>query len=99
MEDYVMVYKAYGQLDGEMIRMFLESHDIPAVAYGESLGTVVGLTVGPLGEVKIYVPNNRENEAKQLLADMDAGKYDLNALYGGQPEDRPEDDVDPDAVD
>jgi len=34
----------------------------------ESLGRVMGITVDGLGEVRILVPNERADEAKELLA-------------------------------
>jgi hypothetical protein len=76
LEDYEVVYRANGQLDGEMIRIFLESKGIQALAYGESVGATYGLTVAPLGEVRIMVPASQAEEARQILEDMEAGKYE-----------------------
>jgi len=73
MAEYVQVYTAHGQLDAEMIRIFLQSNEIPAEMYGESVGSIYGLTVGPLGEIRILVPAEYASEATRLLADMEAG--------------------------
>lgn len=73
MANYVHVYSANGQLDAEMIRIFLQSHGIRAESLGESVGTIYGLTVTPLGEVKIMVPEEQAAEALRLLADMESG--------------------------
>jgi hypothetical protein len=75
-KQYIQVYTAYGQLAGEMIRMLLESVNIPAVIIQESAGTVYGLTVGRLGEVKVMVPAEYVEEAQKLLQDMDDGKLE-----------------------
>lgn len=76
-EDYVVVYVANGQLEGQMIRAFLESHGIQVLAYEESVGMTYGLTITPLGQVDIRVPADQAEEARQILADMQAGKYEL----------------------
>ena len=84
--EYIQVYTANGQLEAEMIRLFLESKEIQAVAYGESLGSVYGLTVGPLGEVKIMVPAYQAENARQILKDMEDGKYERNPFQTGSAE-------------
>ncbi len=92
MANLVHVYTANGKLDAETIRLFLVSLGIDAQALGESAGATYGLTIGPLGEVKIYVPEDQEAEARQILADMEAGKYETNSdlPYTGEPEDASE---------
>lgn len=74
MNKFVHVYTAYGQLSGEMIRLLLNSVNIPAVLSQESAGVVYGLTIGSLGEVKVLVPAERADEAKKILQDMEEGK-------------------------
>lgn len=89
-EDYVVVYVANGQLEGQMIRAFLESKGIRVVAYEESVGLTYGLTITPLGQVDIHVPEAQAEEARQILADMQAGKYEQPSdgeLPPGQPDD------------
>jgi hypothetical protein len=88
-EEYVQVYTANGQLQAEMIRIFLESKGIPAVAYGQSLASVYGLTVGPLSEVKIMVPETQVAEAHQVLADMEQGKYETTQIQPTNDDDSP----------
>lgn len=75
--DYVAVYTAEGQLNGEIIRVFLESHGIPARLVQESYGVTLGLTLGPMGVVHIWVPQERAEEAHQLLDAMEAGELEL----------------------
>lgn len=75
-EDYVHVYTCNGQLDAEMVKAFLQSFQLHAVASRESLGSVYGLTVGPLGEVDILVPTEEAETALDLLRRMEAGEFD-----------------------
>jgi len=67
----VLVYTADGPLTGEMVRILLESANIPVLLARESAGAVYGLTVGAMGEVKVYVPFDRADEALELIRTMD----------------------------
>lgn len=75
--DFVYVCSADGQLAGDMIRILLESMGIPAITSQESAGITYGLTVGPLGEVKIFVPEKYLEEAKDII--LAADKDELNS--------------------
>jgi hypothetical protein len=79
-KEYVPVYIAEGQLAGEMIRMFLESMGIPSLLVQESAGVTFGLTVGPMGEVQVYVPADRVAEAKEVLKAMEEGQLEDTEL-------------------
>lgn len=74
--EFVPVYKVCGHLAGEMVRLLLESVDIPAIVRQESAGIAIGLTVGSLGIANICVPENRVEEALQILQAMDNGELD-----------------------
>ena len=67
-EGMTTVYRTAGLLQAEIIKGRLESAGIPAMLDYESLGRVMGITVDGLGEVRILVPNERADEAKELLA-------------------------------
>lgn len=41
-DDYVYIYSVSGQLAGDMIRILLESMDIPAITLQESAGVTYG---------------------------------------------------------
>ena len=73
MNNYVSVYIANGQLDAEMVQRFLEAAGIPAMISQESVGRVLGITAGPLGEVNVLVPEEKTDEALELLASMERG--------------------------
>jgi len=81
--EYVPVYIAYGQLAGEMIRLLLESVDIPTIVSQESAGIAFGLTVGSLGQVRILVPADRVDEAKEVLLAMEEGRL-AQKFYPGK---------------
>jgi len=67
-EGMTTVYRTAGLLQAEIIKGRLESAGIPVMLDYESLGRVMGITVDGLGEVRILVPNERADEAKELLA-------------------------------
>jgi hypothetical protein len=52
---------------GEIIRGKLEVSGIEAKLEQEAIGKVYGLTVNGLGEVKVYVPKGKIEEAKKVL--------------------------------
>jgi hypothetical protein len=79
--EYVQVYTAYGNLAAEMVRLLLESLRIPARLLQESAGSVMGLTVGPLGEVSILVPAENEREAREILQAMEDGRLEEPYYY------------------
>jgi hypothetical protein len=75
-ENLVRVYTTEGKLMAESIRIMLESFGIPAVLIQESIGATYGLTVGPMGAVHVYVPAEKEIEARELLKAMDEGSME-----------------------
>jgi hypothetical protein len=54
-------------LEAQIIKGRLESEGIPALLSYESAGLVYGITVDGLGEVKIMVPLNLAEEAREIL--------------------------------
>lgn len=76
-ENYVKVYIANGATDAVMIKLFLESLEIPAVFFEEAAGVVYGLTVGPLADTEIWVPAEKAEEAIELLRKMEDGELSL----------------------
>lgn len=75
---YDVVYYANGLLDAETIKLFLESQGIEAMITQESAGVTYGLTIGPLGEAKVLVPQMKVEEALLLLKQMEDGKFISN---------------------
>ena len=61
-----------------IIKGRLESEDIPAFVQQEALGSVLGLTVGPLGSAKVLVPEPLVERALDILAET----YELEEVEG-----------------
>ncbi len=73
---YVVVYTGNGQLEAEMVRLFLQSEGIDGFITQESAGTALGLTIGMLGEARVMVPVEKAADARRLLDEMEAGKFE-----------------------
>jgi len=73
-----VVYVADGMLEAESVKLLLESFGITAYLNQESAGTAYGLTVGILGQVDVTVPPAQLEDAKQIIADMEAGKLEAS---------------------
>ena len=67
MDDLVVVFRAAGLSEAEIIKGFLESVEIPVHLSYESAGAVYGLTVDGLGEVRVKVPAEFAPVALELL--------------------------------
>lgn len=76
-EHWINVYNEYGRLSAELIRILLESRNIPVQLIQEGAGAAYGLTFGSLGNVSILVPESRSAEAVQLLEDYSAGHLEI----------------------
>ena len=63
-----LVYRTAGLLQAEVIKGRLESAGIPVLLDYESAGRAIGITVDGLGEVRVLVPDERAEDAKELLA-------------------------------
>lgn len=73
---WVTVFTARGHLHAEIIRGLLESAGLSVQLSQEGAAAAYALTVGPMGEVDVMVPEERQAEAEALLAAMDAGELD-----------------------
>jgi hypothetical protein len=75
-KDFVVVYKAQGELEANVIKSHLECEEIPVMLQYESVGRVFGLTVDGLGEVRVLVPQELAEEAKQIIKPLEFGEAD-----------------------
>jgi hypothetical protein len=66
-EGLEVVYRAQGMLEAEAIKGRLEASGIPAAFDYESIGQTFGITIDGLGEVRILVPVERAEDARELL--------------------------------
>jgi hypothetical protein len=55
--------------EAEVMRSKLESAGIPCLLQRESAGAVIGITIGPLGEVRVLVPEPLADRAVELLSE------------------------------
>ena len=65
--DLVLIQKVQGELTAQVIKSHLENEGIPVLLKYESLGMVHGLISDGLGEVKILVPRELVEKAKQII--------------------------------
>jgi hypothetical protein len=76
-EKYESVYVAFGSLDAQSVKLFLESNGIEAFVSQESAGLTYGLTIGPLGKAEVYVPVEQAEFARHILEMMEEGEFDV----------------------
>lgn len=64
--------------EAAVIKARLESQAIPALVQQEAIGSVLGLTVGPLGSARVLVPEPLAERALAILAEtfeVDEGEW------------------------
>ena len=72
-KDWREVFVAQGWAEALVVKGLLESHGIqPRLGY-EALGSILGLTMDGLGEIRISVPKELYQEAKMLLENGESG--------------------------
>ena len=77
-EKWVVITKVSGELQAGLVRNLLEAQGIKVFLNQEGAGRAVGLSVGPMGEVQILVPENQSEEARKIVDDYYAGNLDVN---------------------
>ena len=78
-QDWPCVFVANGEIHAQQIRAFLEAAGIPSVSRGEALRNTHGLTLNGLGTVKIVVPAENADRARELLASAESGTFRLSS--------------------
>jgi hypothetical protein len=63
----VEILRVNGTINAEPVLAALRANGIPAAAVGEAVGRVYGLTLDGLGMVKIVVPKEYEEQARELI--------------------------------
>lgn len=71
-QDLVVIFTSAGPGYADIIRGTLEAAGIPATTSREGAGAAFGFTVGALGLVDVLVAADRADEARALLATLDA---------------------------
>jgi hypothetical protein len=67
--NWVTVHKTNGITDAEILKNMLVSFGIPARVSYEAAGRIYGLTVDGMGVVALLVPEERAQEARDILAE------------------------------
>jgi hypothetical protein len=62
-----VVIAIVGWAEAEVMRSKLESEGIPCVLQREAAGAAYGITIGPLGEVRVLVPEALAEQALDIL--------------------------------
>ena len=65
---WVAVHKTNGVTDAEILKNMLVSFGIPTRVSYEAVGKIYGLTVDGMGVVALLVPEDRAQEARDILA-------------------------------
>ena len=63
-------------IEAEVMRSKLESEGIPCLLQREAAGSVFGITIGPLGEVRVLVPEPLADRAFDLLNEGEMDETD-----------------------
>jgi hypothetical protein len=75
--EYELAYRVTGHILAESITALLKSFGIDAYLIQESAGITYGLTIGPLGEARIYVRTEQLEDAKHILDQMERGELQV----------------------
>lgn len=68
---YQMLTEVYGRMEAELIKSYLEAHEIEVELFQESIGqNIYPTTIDQLGRVQIFVSKDKMEEAEDLLNDF-----------------------------
>ena len=66
---YELLAEIYGRMEAELIKSYLEAHEIDVELFQESIGqNIYPTTIDSLGNVQIFVSKDKMEEAIELLA-------------------------------
>jgi hydrogenase maturation factor len=90
-EGEVEILTVDGALNAEPILAALRANGIPASIVGEVVGRVYGLTLDGLGAVRVVVPREHEERARELLAagelrQLEVTEDDVGDRISGAPD-------------
>ena len=68
---YELLAEVYGRMEAELIKSYLEAHEIDVELFQESIGqNIYPTTVDMLGNVQIFVRKDKIKEALELLEEI-----------------------------
>jgi hypothetical protein len=77
-DKWELITTVSGELQADLLRGLLEAGGIKVFLNQEGAGKVYGLTMGPMGEVQVLVPENQSEVARQIVDDYYAGKFETS---------------------
>jgi len=86
MDEYQLLYRAYGLLDAKSIQILLESFGIHSQIIQESAGIAYGFNIGKLGSANIYVRQTNLEEAEKIINLLESGQLELPSSELGDDE-------------
>ena len=67
MRKWIIIHKANGELEANIVKGKLESYGLSVRLDYESVGRIYGFTTDGLGEFRVLVPEEECEEAKKIL--------------------------------
>lgn len=86
-EKWELITEVSGELQADLLRNLLEAQGIQVFLNQEGAGRAYGLTVGPMGEVQVLVPSHQSEEAREIVDDYFAGKFEASDEDLSEPDD------------
>ena len=69
---YELLTEVYGRMEAELIKSYLEAHEIDVEMFQESVGqNIYPTTIDMLGKVQIFVEKNKLEDALTLLKEIE----------------------------
>jgi hypothetical protein len=80
-EKWELIIEVSGELQANLLRNLLEAQGITVFLNQEGAGKAYGLTVGPLGQVQVLVPEQQSQEARQIVDSYYAGDFESDEEF------------------
>ncbi len=87
-EEWVLLDRAQGQLQAEILKGLLEAQGIMVWLNQEGAAHAYAIEIGSLGTVEILVPSSMVLEARQILEEYNRGDFE-NMEFGDPESDEP----------
>jgi len=75
-QKWVSVLVVNNPAQAEILRGLLDAQGVPARLLQEPAARALGLHMGPLGEISVLVPEDRQAEAEAILAAFFSGEFE-----------------------
>lgn len=70
---YELLDEVNGRMEAELIKSYLEAHEIDVELFQESIGqNIYPVTVDTLGNVQIFVAKEKIEEARELIKEIES---------------------------